>query len=161
MAEGIEETFDTRGTYLQAIDTVLLAAKKDICIFDADLASLECESRQRADRIAGFLAGGSDRRLRIVLHDLDYLNRRAPRMTALLRRYGHCLTIRQSSESMRNLSDAFLLADGESGVIRFHADHFRGKLLIGHPMAVHDWYRRFEDLWMESVPGASATHLGL
>lgn len=161
MADIIEEAFDARAAYLQAVDAVLDAAKKEICIFDADLMNLEFERRPRADRIAGFLAGGPDRSLRIVVHDPDFLNRNSPRMAGLLKRYGHCFAIRQSPESLRNLTDSFLLADGESGAIRFHADHFRGKLLLGQPVAVHDWYRRFEDLWMESIPGVAATHLGL
>lgn len=153
--------FDTRAAYQQAIDSILSAAKKELCIFDADIKDLELDRRARADAIAVFLAGGRDRSLRIVLHDLDHLTRYSPRLMALLKHYSHCFSIRQTPEPLRNVADAFMLADRASGVIRFHADHFRGKMLLNHPLEIHDWQQRFEDLWGESTPGASATHIGL
>lgn len=161
MADIQQESFDTRAAYLQAVDKVLSIARKDICIFDPDITALEPESRTRAETIAAFLAGGRDRSLRIVLHDLDHLVRYSPRLTALLRRYGHAFSIRQTPEPLRNLADTFLLADATSGVIRFHAGHFRGKLLLDAPREIHDWQQRFEELWGESIPGMSVTVLGL
>lgn len=153
--------FDTRAAYQQAIDSVFSAAKKTLCIFDADIKDLELNRRVRADAIAVFLSGGRDRSLRIVLHDLDHLTRYSPHLMALLKRYNHCFSIRQTPEPLRNIANAFILADGTSGVIRFHADHFRGKMLLDHPLEIHDWQQRFEELWRESIPGASATHIGL
>lgn len=155
------EIFDTRAAYHQAIDTVLAVAKHELCIFDPDIKDLDLDSRVRADAIAAFLAGGRDRSLRVVLHDPDHLIRNSPRMMGLLRRYSHSFFVRQTPEPLRNLADAFVLADGVSGVIRFHSDHFRGKMLLEQPVAIHDWHQRFEALWLESVPGASATQLGL
>lgn len=155
------EIFDTRAAYQQAIDTVLAVAKKELCIFDPDIKDLDLDSRVRADAISAFLAGGRDRSLRVVLHDPDHLIRNSPRMMGLLKRYSHSFSVRQTPEPLRNLADAFVLADGVSGVIRFHSDHFRGKILLEQPVAVHDWHQRFEALWLESVPGASATQLGL
>jgi hypothetical protein len=161
MPERPAETFDTRTAYLQAVDAVIPIAKKEICIFDADLKNLDLDDRTRADAIAAFLAGDRDRRLRIVLHDLDHLTRYSPRLMTLLKRFGHCLTVRQPPESLRNLDDCFVLIDGVSGVIRFHADHFRGKALMDQPLEIHDWQQRFEGLWIESMPGVAATHIGL
>ncbi len=161
MPDGLLETFDTRAAYLQAIDVIIASARKEICVFDANLKSLEFDSRARADAVAGFLSGGRDRSVRIVLHDLDHLNRYSPRMMGLLKRYSHCFSVRQTPESLRNLADSFVLADEAHGVIRFHADHFRGKIILEQLVAIHDWQQRFEDLWLESLPGASATHLGL
>lgn len=161
MPDSQQETFDTRATYQQAVDAILAAAKKEICIFDSDAKALELDSRARADLIADFLAGSRDHNLRIVLHDLDHLTRYSPRMMQLLKRYSHSLSIRQTPEPLRNIADSFVLADAVSGVIRFHADHFRGKVLLEDPLEIHDWHQRFEALWLESIPGTSATHIGL
>lgn len=161
MPDSLEESFDTHAAYLKAVDTVLAAAKKEICVFDADAKNLEFDTRARADLIAAFLAGGRDRSLRIVLHELDHATRYAPRLMGLLKRYSHCFSIRQTPAPLRNLSDAFVLADRSGGVIRFHSDHFRGKLLLEHPVEIHDWHQRFEALWLESTPGISASCLGL
>lgn len=161
MPDSQEETFDTRAAYQQAIDAVVQTAIREICIFDSDIRDLELDGRARAETIGAFLAGGRDRSLRIVLHDLDQLTRYSPRLMGLLKRYSHCFSVRQTPESLRNLTDAFVLVDRVSGVIRFHADHFRGKKLLDRPVEVHDWQQRFEGLWLESIPGASATYLGL
>ncbi|MBV6474892.1 MAG: hypothetical protein K8F56_19405 [Rhodocyclaceae bacterium] len=161
MPDNHEETFDTRAAYQKALDVVLSRAGKEICIFDPDLKALELDSRARADAIAAFLAAGRDRSLRIVLHDPDYLSRYSARLSALRKRYSHCFQIRQTPEALQGIADCFVLADGASGAIRFHADHFRGKLLIEYPLEVHDWQQRFEDLWIESTPCAAATQLGL
>jgi hypothetical protein len=161
MPDSLDELFDTRATFQRAVGTVLSLAKKEICVFDADLRNLEFDARVRADMISAFLAGGRDRSVRMVLHELDHVNHNSPRLMSLLKRYSHCFSIRQTPESLRNLADAFVLADGISGVIRFHADHFRGKLLLEQAVAVHDWQQRFEGLWVEAIPGFSATQLGL
>lgn len=161
MADSLEELFDTRAAYRKAVDTVLSTAKREICVFDTDIKDLEFDARIRADAIAAFLAGGRDRSLRIVLHELYHIDRYSPRLLGLLKRYSHCFSIRQTPEPLRGISDSFMLADKTSGVIRFHSDHFRGKLLLEHPMEIHDWRQRFEALWLESVPGTSATYLGL
>lgn len=161
MPDDQRELFDTRAAYQQAIDTVLGAAKKELCIFDSDTLDMELEGKARADALSAFLAGGQDRSLRIILHDTDRLIRYSPRLMGLLKRYGHCFSVRQTPEPLRNLADSFVLADRASGVIRFHADHFRGKVLLEQPLEIHDWHQRFESLWGESMPGASATHLGL
>jgi len=161
MPESTQENFDTRAAYQQAVETVLSAAKRELCVFDPDIKALDLDSRSRSELISAFLSGGRDRSLRVVLHDLDHLARYSPRLMGLLKRYGHSFSVHQTPESLRTITDAFVLADETSGVIRFHVDHFRGKLLVGHPAEVHDWHQRFEELWLESTPGTSATHLGL
>lgn len=161
MTDGQLETFDSRVAYQRAIDTVLSAAKRDICIFDADTKALELDSRARSDSIAAFLLDGRDRSLRIVVHDPDHIIRYSPRLNLLLKRFGHCFSVRQTPEALRSLSDSFILADGANGVIRFHADHFRGKLVMETPLVIHDWLQRFEDLWADARPAVSTTHLGL
>lgn len=157
----IEEAFDTRAAYLQAVLDVVASARQEICIFDPSLAQLELDSQSRSAAFAGFLAGSRERQARIVLHDLEHLVRHSPRTMGLLRRFSHSLVIRQTPDSLRHLADAFVLADRSSGVIRFHKDFFRGKMLLQDPEGLHDWQQRFEALWLESLPGVSATHLGL
>lgn len=161
MTESLQSYFDTRAAFHQAVDRVLASANRRICIFDRDLQRLDLDSRAKADVISGFLAGRRDCSLRIILHDLDFLTRHMPRLIALLKRYGHRFSVRQTPEPLRSLADSFILADEMSGVICYHVDHFRGNLLMQKPIEVQGWQQRFEDLWGESIPGTPATHLGL
>ena len=119
--------------------------------------------RRLIDHVDVSIAAGrrTSEYLRIVLHDPDYLTRYSARLSALRKRYSHCFQFRQTPEPLRGIADCFVLADGASGAIRFHADHFRGKLLLDRPLVIHDWQQRFEELWIESTPCTSATQLGL
>ena len=161
MPDSLEELVDTRAALQRAVDTVLPLAKKEIGVFDADLRNLEFDARGRADMISAFLAGGRDRSVRMVLHELDHVTRYSPRLVGLLKRYSHCFSIRQTPESLRNLADAFVLADGVSGVIRFHADHFRGKLLLEQAVAGPGVPEAIGGVWGGARPGGSGKGGGL
>lgn len=161
MPDAIQESFDTRSAYLLALDRILVTASHEICIFDRNLETLDLDGRERSGMLSAFLSGGQNRTLRLVLHDTDHLQRFSPRVMNLLKRYSHSFLVKQSPESLRNLADCFVVADASSGVIRFHGDHMRGKLLLNQPEEIQGWQQRFEDLWLESAVGPSATHLGL
>lgn len=157
----IEQTFDTRAAYLAALDTVIAAARRQLRVFDTDLRQADFDAPRRSEALAAFLAGGRERNLRIVLHDVDHLDRYCPRFGLLLRRFSHAVQVRQTPERLRHLADCFALADDAGAAIRFHADHFRGKLLLDHADAALGWGGRFEDLWLESTPALAPTRLGL
>lgn len=162
MPEPSQETrFDTRAGYLQAIDAVLASARREICVFDPNLQGPELESREHADMLAAFLSGGRDRSLRVVVHDAEHVARYCPRLMSLVRRFSHSFSIRRTPDSLHHLSDCFALADEGNAAIRFHADYFRGKLLLSLPEETQDWRQRFEALWLESLPAVSATQIGL
>ena len=63
-----------------------------------------------------------------------------PRLIALMRDYGTPVEVRATPEHLRHLADRWVLADGRSGTIRFHADHARGKCIAddagGNPALV-------------------------
>lgn len=162
MTEAQQETrFDTRTDYQRAIDAVVAAAAREICIFDPDLKNTSLDSRTHSEALAAFLSGGHDRSLRIVLHETAHLSRDYPRLVGLLRHFSHRFSIRQTPDRLRSLADRFMLSDEANAVICFHADHYRGKLFLGSPKEAHSWHQRFEDLWRESVPAVPATQLGL
>jgi len=150
--------FDTEAAYRAAIDVVLTAARSEIRIFDRDLLQMALGKRERVALLADFLAGGRDRRLCIVLHDIAPLERFLPRLIELMRLRGHMIETRKTPDNLRNLTDCWLLADGAHGAIRFHVDHPRGKLVTDLAPEIEPWWRRFDDLWQECemcTPGAT------
>lgn len=155
-----EIRFDTRADYSQAIDTLLRSTVASLRVFDPDLKNTGFESAARAAALAGFLGHGCGQ-MQLVLHDPEHLLRYCPRLMSLFTRYGHCFAIRRTPDDLRLLADCFLLADDDKAVIRFHADHFRGKLLLAKPEDVRPWQQRFAELWDVSVPSVAATRLGL
>jgi hypothetical protein len=156
---GTSATFDSEAGYRAAIALTLAGARRELRIFDRNLVNMGLEERAQIELLGRFLAAGSDRQVRVVVHDLAPLQARLPRLLALLRDHAHQVEVRVSPEHLHHLADCWLLADGESGAIRFHADHARGKVVTAMPTEIKPWWQRAEDLGGESgvcVPWAVA-----
>jgi hypothetical protein len=133
--------------YRRACEVILRRAEQEILIFDRDLATLRFEERARLDALAHFLQAGGLRRIRVVLHDPELLERNAPRLMQFIARFSHVIDVRQSPENLRHLADTHVLADGSHGVRRFHVDQPRSALILNDRTYVHPWQQRFEELW--------------
>jgi hypothetical protein len=156
---GTSTPFDSEAGYRAAIALTLAGAQRELRIFDRDLTPMGLEERAQIELLTRFLAAGHDRRLRVIVHDPAPLQSRLPRLLALMRSYAHQVEVRVTPEHLRHLADCWLLADQASGVIRFHADHARGKVVAALPTEVKPWWQRADDLGAESeacVPWAVA-----
>jgi hypothetical protein len=153
--------FDTEADYGKAIDTLISAAQRQICIFDGNLARVHLEQLQRVMALNRFLSGSRAARLRMVLHDTSLLENRLPRLLTLLGRYGHANEVRRTSDELRHLTDCFLIADEGFAVVRFHSAHPRGKLIFGSVSETADIRDRFEQLWGHSSQCSITSALGL
>jgi hypothetical protein len=157
----VPDTFDSEAGYRQAIDITLSTACQEIRIFDRDLERMGLEEPARAGLLAAFLAGDKDRRIRIVVRNPEPLQRRFPRLLALIRRHSQAVEIRQTPDHLQGLADCEILADKKHGTLRTHADHPRGKRISDDPKEVHPWWQRFDELWDASQPCSPATSIGL
>lgn len=144
------EPFDSEAGYRAAIDTTLHSACREIRIFDANLERMALDEPARSGLLLRFLGGESGRRLHIALHDPDPLRIRHPRLLELIRSHGHQIEVRQTPDHLRQLADCLVLADAAHGVIRFHADHARGKHVTDDTVELHPYWQRFDDIWKES-----------
>lgn len=147
---GLSTPFDSEASYRSAIALVITAAQKEIRIFDSTLAAMGLDQRATVDIFKKFLATSSDRRLRIIIHDVVPLQTHMPRLLVLLRDFAHQVDVRVTPEHLRNLADCWVLADQESGAIRFHADHARGKCVVADAGEIKPWWQRADDLMTES-----------
>jgi hypothetical protein len=160
MNEAIE-LFESEAGYRAAIDLTLAAARHEVRIFDGDLSRMGLEDSTHVAILGDFLAANRNRRIRIVLHDIDPLERRMPRLVTLLRDHLHAVAVRRTPEHLRHLSDSWLLADETHGAIRFHADHPRGKRISASAAEIRPWWQRFDALWEESGPCSPGAVTGL
>lgn len=157
----VESRFDTYQGYRLALMEVVALAQTRIVVFDPDLSETELESLQGAAALARFLAARRGAQLQVVLHRSEHVERYCPRLLTLLRRHAHAIDMRRTPPDLRQITDCFAIADGRHGVIRFHADHPRGKLLLNCENEVADWQRRFDELRDLSTPTLAPTTLGL
>ncbi len=152
---------DSEAAYGDAVDAVLNAAQREICIFDNDLAKLHLEELKRVTALGRFLTGSRLARLRIVVHDPARLETRLPRLVTLLGRYSHANEVRRTSDEIRHLSDSALLVDDAFAVVRFHVAYPRGKMIFGDPVETANLRERFEQIWAHSSQMSVNSTLGL
>lgn len=155
------QLFTSWSEYQAAVDRVLAAATRSICIYDEDLAQLHLESGERTDVLRSFLAAGHPDSLRIAVRNSTPLQQRQPRTMGILSRFGHIAHAKQTPDSLSHLRDGMVIVDGSHAVIRFDRDQPRSKLLEDDPDEVAPYLRRFGEIWDEGGEPVSPTTLGL
>lgn len=147
--------------YEQAIDEVIQLAQRTLHIFDGDLSIGGYSSLKRFEALRDFLLRDRSNRLVIVLHEIDFITARCPRLMNLLRTHSHGVSIYKTHEHARVASDPFIVADEAHYVHRFHSDDARSLLALHDHAGSRQLEERFEQLLEASHPAVFATTLGL
>jgi len=151
----------TKADYERGFGRVLGLVRRELRIFDSDLAELQINSAERVETLSRFLRGGPNRRIFIALHDVDYVSKRCPRFIALLGLYASSIFIYRTMGDAAKVQDCFVLADGEHLVRRPVTGQPRGVLVIGDPKECQPMRERFDEIWESSEPAVSANTTGL
>ncbi len=144
-----------------AIDRLIDLARESIRVFDRDLSETGWNATARAERLAGFLRASRTARLDIVVHDTRWIESSCPRLTNLLRTFGHAITLYRTGAEARSAMDPLMIVDGKHFLHRFHVDQPRAALAIEQPAATRPLATRFDEIWATGEPGLSGTTLGL
>ncbi len=150
-----------KADYERGFGRILGLVRRELRIFDPDLAELQINSAERVETLARFLHGGPNRRIFIALHDVDHVSRRCPRLIALLGIYASSVFIHRTLGDAAKVQDCFVLADGEHLVRRPVTAQPRGVLVIGDPKECQPMRERFDEIWESSEPAVSANTTGL
>jgi len=152
---------EARSDYARGFGRLLGLARRELRIFDHDLAELGMNSAERVDALGRFLRSGPNRRVFVALHEVDYVRTRCPRFIALLGIHSASVFIHQTIGDAAKVQDCFVLADGEHLVRRPVTTQARGVLVIADPKECQPMRERFDEIWESSVPGVSANTTGL
>ena len=155
-----EARLETVAEQVIAIDTLVGLARERICVFDTDLSQSGWNSAARADALSNFLRVRYAR-LDIIVHETTWIETSCPRLTNLLRRFGHAMTIYKTGSGARGAMDPLVIVDGRHFLHRYHIQRPRATLSIGMPQAAGPLVTRFDEIWATGEPGLSATVLGL
>lgn len=161
MDDAVYERFDTKEGYQAAVDRLLDQPGRELRIFDPDGAALRLNDPARIERIERFLQASRTRRIYVVLHDPQHVQRQCPRMMSLLARYAHAIQIHRTHEEIRELQDAFMVLDSSHYVRRPVAAFFRGALVLADENDALAMRGRFSEIWAASYPAVSSTTVGL
>jgi hypothetical protein len=155
------QTLDTVAAQIAAIDELIGLAHHSIRVFDIDLSAVGWNESGRAEMLVAFLRASRNARLDIVVHDTGWIERSCPRLTRLLKYYGHLITISRTGADARHAMDPLVLVDDEHYLHRLHGTQPRAVLGIAQPDDARPLVERFEAIWSSAEPGLSATVLGL
>jgi len=161
MDDSVYERFDTNEGFQAAVDRLLAQPGRELRIFDRDGAALRLNDSGRVERIERFLQASRVRRLYMVLHDPNHVQRHCPRMMSLLARYAHAIQINRTQEEIRELQDSFMVLDSVHYLRRPVATFFRGAIGLADENEALVMRGRFNEIWASSYPAVSSTTIGL
>lgn len=153
--------FDGVADYISALETVCASAQHTLNIFEKDFSETGFNSEARFNTLRHFLLGSPNNRLQLLAHDAQHLVRYCPRVMTLLREFSHRMAIFQTPPHLKNVTEPFAVADNAHYVRRYHFDDSRGLLARNDTEGARLLNARFQEMWLASHPGASATSLGL
>jgi|APFre7841882724_1041349.scaffolds.fasta_scaffold00144_12 hypothetical protein len=151
----------TRREYLDGLALVVGLARRELVIFDPDLAAIDMNTAERIEQLGAFLAASRDARLRIVVHDADAVRRGCPRLLSLLALHANAIAIHQTEGEAARAQDCFALADAEHFVRRGVATQARGAIGVNDQREGRQMHERFEEIWQSSILAISAKTIGL
>jgi hypothetical protein len=155
------ESLSTVAAQTEAIDRLIALAHQRIRVFDHDLSQTGWNRPARTDGLAGFLRAGRGRRIDIIVHDVRYVSEACPRLTSLLQRYSHAVTIYRTGAEARHATDPLFIVDDRHFLHRFHFEQPRAALGLHQPEETRLLSNRFDEIWATGEPGVNATQLGL
>ncbi len=144
--------FDSESAWREALGDVIVRARSELRVLDRDLSKMKLDAAATITAIEELLASEPTPRLLIAVHDPQPLRNQMPRLLRLAQRWEHAIELRQIPDHYRHLADCHALADAKHGARRFHIDHARGALLLDEDKEIAPWWRRFDELWAESMP---------
>lgn len=159
--EPLRRVITTKREFADALDELMGKTSRTLQIFDPDLTAYGMNSIAREQQLREFLGKRRTNRLRIVVHDIDPITQRMPRLMSLLRVYGHAIAIHQTQEEIRNLQDVLVVGDDAHCLRRPHASQSRGAVYLDDAVETRAWLSRFNAIWEHSTPAVSATTVGL
>lgn len=157
----IYERFETNEGFQGSVERLLEQPGRELRVFDPDGAALRLNDPQRIERLDRFLLASRTRRIYLVVHNTDHIQRQCPRLMTLLRRFAHAMQINRTHEEIREVQDSFLLLDGMHYVRRPVANLFRGAMGLGDENEGQALRGRFGEIWSASYPAVSSTTVGL
>jgi hypothetical protein len=152
--------FRSRGEFNEAVLTALAETRRDLTLADRDFSDWPLETVTGNAALEAFLQGDTQARVRVLVADPDWLERRAARFHATRRRHPGAIACRLIPPSLFN-GEGVVIGDRRHLLRRAHHDFFRGRLSLGQPAEVEPVAARWDALWEESTPVLSSTTLGL
>jgi hypothetical protein len=159
-ALGLPAHFAHRSAFDTGVLAVICACRRDLILVDRDFHDWPLETPQGAALLDEWLRRDRRARIRLLVHQPDWLARQAPRLARLRR-------LRPEAFECRRLPDeafdgsGLLLGDQQHVLKRAHCDSFRGTLQSGTSARAHALWAQWDQVWQAATTCLPGTTLGL
>lgn len=155
------EWLETRSQVADAVHTTVSLARLNVACADADGAAFDLGSRSTVELIERLLLDHANSRVRILVDDPEWLERGAPRLRLLQRRFPHALRLRVADIEDAVGDDRALIADHVHFVLlRPHAQHL-GERWTQHALRAAQLLEGFDRRWERAAHDLPVQPLGL
>ena len=151
---------ETVSEQIAALDAIVGLARTRVQVFDIDLSEGGWDRPPRIEALTRFLRG-RNARFDVIVHDTRWLEGSAPRFVALLRQFGHAMTVYRTGAEARGAMDPLCIVDARHFVHRFHVERPRAAVALEMPQTARPLCARFDEIWATGEPGLAGTVLGL
>lgn len=156
-----EVRLDTIAAQSDAQAELIALARRHIKVFDVDLSWGGWNTAARCAALSSFMRHIPGARLDIIVRDTRWLERAGSRLTALLARYAHAMTIYRTGNAARAAMDPLMIVDETHFLHRYHIGQPGATLSIGDEERARPFVERFDEIWATGEPGLTGTVLGL
>ena len=159
-ALGVPVHFAHRSAFDTAVLAVIGGCRRDLILVDRDFHDWPLETPHGAAMLGEWLRRDRRARIRLLVHQPDWLARRAPRLARLRQ-------LRPETFECRHLPDeafdgsGLMLGDGLHVLKRAHFDSFRGTLESGASTGASALRVQWDRVWQASAACLPGTTLGL
>lgn len=151
--------FDNLADYQRAIVTAIKQAKKEILMCEESFSECDLGSKAVYDALWAFFSQPIPGKLKLIAFKPEYLAQGCPRFIQLRERFTHLLEMRASSNPDQ-VSQGFILIDGQHYVLRHHFDWPKGEFgTDGQQTAALQ--HMFYEIWEYSESALEWQRLGL
>ena len=155
-----EQILSLRSEHCSAYIRLIAEATDSIAWLDDNYSESGINSLTFATQLRDFLLVSNKRRLRLLTHQDQFLEKNAPRFTSLLKTFGQQISVRLvHPEDWQG--QAMMLADGRHALTRPQADRWRGFLAFDACTQSEQLALKFDRLWDNASPCLGPTTLGL
>lgn len=153
--------FEHRSDFQSAALDAIGLAEAELLMFDPSYADWPANAPAFEDALEAFLARSTRAAIRMVITEVDRINRDYPRLARFLRRHVHRAECRATPEQYVGLSETMLIADRASALRRPVASRYNGVLRTLDMEYAGAQRDRFDELWEAAHERYTPTPLGL
>lgn len=135
-----------------ALLSMLKQAKQSLDIYSHNLDGSLYDTHDFTEALKRLSLKNKATKIRVLLKDIDYINKHGHRLVELARRLPTFIEIRHVSSEFEHITSSYAVVDNRGIIFRNDALRFDAKVNFNDPMLARDLAKQFNTIWEQSNP---------